>query len=319
MEDLCRKLPVLTGLIFNHLDDQTLINCKIASKEISKYLEGTKLINIRIIRKYRSHFEGCSESKMRPRDITCLESWNKAVKIASVEIVEQLSIATQWCFRQETFPKYKCISEEDTEKHEQAVVDILPLSIRSYKKQWTPLLIATYYGSLNLCKFIIEITGYNTIRNDGHTALHLAAYNENAEICALIMTNMDFTDHNGINPLECAAFNGQLDMCKFAMTNLGVKNPVGYGSGMSPFQFAVIGGQLKICEFYIANVDDKHPLLHQAAYCGHLDFCKVIMDTIPNKNPGMGNDGTTPLHVAALRGMLEFSLGSHLGWYLSSI
>ena len=135
MKDLCRNLPLLTGLILNHLDDQSLINCKIASRELSKYLEGTKLINIRIIRKYRSHFEGCSESKMRHRDDTCLEYWNKVVKIASVEIVEQLSIATQWCFRQETFPKYKCISEEDTEIHEQAVVDILPLSIRSYKKQ----------------------------------------------------------------------------------------------------------------------------------------------------------------------------------------
>ena len=322
MEDLSRKLPALTGLILNHLDDQSLISCKIASRELSKFLEGTKLMKIRIIRTYRGLLEDSSVSQNRhDREllINCSESWEKVVAKGSVEIVDRLSIATQWCYKQETFPKYKCISEEGTEKQVQKIVDNLPLTVSSYKKQWTPLLIATYYGCLNLCKFVIEIKErYVRFRNDGHTALHLAAHNQNAEICGLIMTNTSYLDHNHINPLECAAFNGQLDMCKFAMTNLGVENPVGY-RGMSPFQFALIGGQLKICEFYFDNLDDKNPLLHQAAYCGHLDFCKVIMDTIPNKNPGMGNDGTTPLHVAALRGMLEFSLGSHLGWYLSSI
>ena len=296
MEALCRKLPVLTGLILNHLDDQSLINCKIASKEISKYLEGTKLIKIRIIRKYRGYFEDCSES------------WNKVLEKAPVEIVDTLSIATQWCFRQETYPKYECISEVDNKKLEQKIVDNLPFSVCSYKKQWTPLLIATYYGCFNLCKFVIEITdmydSWYDESNDGHSALHLAAHNQNVEICGLIMTNMDFFDHNRLNPLECAAFNGQLDMCKFALTNLGVKNPVGY-HGMSPFQFAIICGHLKICEFYIANLDDKNPLLHQAAYCGHLDVYKLIMDTISDKNPGIGNDGTTPLHVAARRGHEE--------------
>ena len=42
-----------------------------------------------------------------------------------------------------------------------------------------------------------------------------------------------------------------------------------------------------------------------AAYCGHLDFCKLIMDAISDKNPGIGKDGTTPLHVAARRGHEE--------------
>ena len=181
MEDLSRKLPALTGLILNHLDDQSLISCKIASRELSKFLEGTKLLKIRIIRTYRGLLEDSSVSQNR-HDRELLINWEKLVAKGSVEIVDRLSIATQWCYKQETFPKYKCISEEGSEKQVQKIVDNLPLTITLYKKQWTPLLVATYYGCLNLCKFIIEITGYNSIRNDGHTALHLAAHNQNAEI-----------------------------------------------------------------------------------------------------------------------------------------
>ena len=94
---------------------------------------------------------------MRRRDDTCLEYWNKVVKIASVEIVEQLSIATQWCFRQETFPKYKCISEEGTEKQVQKILDNLPLTITLYKKQCSRM-----FSIMHLCYALNQVLDHNS-------------------------------------------------------------------------------------------------------------------------------------------------------------
>ena len=44
--------------------------------------------------------------------------------------------------------------------------------------------------------------------------------------------------------------------------------------------------------------------LHEAAYSGHLEICKLLLDGAENKNPA-DYIGNTPLHLAAKTGHLE--------------
>ena len=44
--------------------------------------------------------------------------------------------------------------------------------------------------------------------------------------------------------------------------------------------------------------------LHEAAYSGHLEICKLLLDGTENKNPA-DYIGNTPLHLAAKTGHLE--------------
>ena len=44
--------------------------------------------------------------------------------------------------------------------------------------------------------------------------------------------------------------------------------------------------------------------LHSAAWSGHYDVCRIILDHVGYKNP-RDNLGNTPLHAAANRGHME--------------
>ena len=73
--------------------------------------------------------------------------------------------------------------------------------------------------------------------------------------------------------------------------------------------------QLKrdICKFILENLQDQTyqdnngiTPLHTAAYNGHLEVYKVIMDLVVDKNPrSMCHSGYTPLHSAAHEGHLD--------------
>jgi len=71
-------------------------------------------------------------------------------------------------------------------------------------------------------------------------------------------------------------------------------------------------GYLEVCKLIIDQMDDKNPKmgefmdtpLHEAALNGHLYICKLIVDNIYDRSP-RNNHGRTPLHKAAARGHLE--------------
>ena len=68
MEDLCQIFPLVSQIVLNNLDDQSLANCKIASRELKEFLEDEKLLSIRIIKKYQKNLELFSDS------------WKKAIQ-----------------------------------------------------------------------------------------------------------------------------------------------------------------------------------------------------------------------------------------------
>ena len=87
MEDLCQIFPLVSQIVLNNLDDQSLANCKIANRELKDFLEDEKLLSIRIIRKYEKNFEFFSDS------------WKKAIHNAPREIIKELATAVQDFFK----------------------------------------------------------------------------------------------------------------------------------------------------------------------------------------------------------------------------
>ena len=56
MEDLCKRIPLVAGMILKKLDNQTLVICKESSRVLWQYLDEEKLVSIRIIKEYKKFF-----------------------------------------------------------------------------------------------------------------------------------------------------------------------------------------------------------------------------------------------------------------------
>ena len=83
-------------------------------------------------------------------------------------------------------------------------------------------------------------------------------------------------------------------------------------NGTTPFHNAAYMGHYEICKLIINSVEEKNPKnvncttpLHEAVYNCHLNICKLIISTaVAQKNPA-NYQGITPLHIASLNGHCE--------------
>ena len=246
MEDLCVRIPLVAGMILKNLDNQSLMIYKETSRGIHQYLNEEKLVFIRIIKEYKKFF------------VQFQNVWEKVLKKASVKIVQEFATI----FREFFNPRFPTDNIYD-DRHKRR------------ENQWHPLWMATLYGHLELCKFIIAKTGYaGPLREDGLDVLHFAAQSGDLNVCKVII--QEVADKNpkcidGITPLHMAADFGHLEVCKLLIKEVADKNP-GNNAGTTP--------------------------LHMAAGKGHLDICKLICQEIDNKNPESGSN-KTPLQIAA--------------------
>ena len=93
-------------------------------------------------------------------------------------------------------------------------------------------------------------------------------------------------------------------------TNSDIRNMPCYDRGMSPLGFGAASGDLDLFTYMIEekreDLNSKDQIgvtpFHLAAYLGHYDICKVILEK--SKEIPRCNFGFTPLHYAALKGHL---------------
>ena len=85
---------------------------------------------------------------------------------------------------------------------------------------------------------------------------------------------------------------------------------------ITPFHLASITGNFAACKLIIDSVDDKNSYnfhdqsssvspLHFAAERGYYKICQLIINQIDNRNPEHFFTGFTPLHHAASNGHLK--------------
>ena len=127
-----KRFPHFSESIFNNLDNQSLINCKEASRELSEFLESERFFWIRMLRNYSKHYH------------TFQDSWKMAINKTSVEIVKHLALATKAFFK-----------SPDTLNYE-IKPNGFPEASGTKPKQSTPIHVAADFGNLELIEHVLE-------------------------------------------------------------------------------------------------------------------------------------------------------------------
>ena len=280
MEDLCLRFPGVCDMVLSHLDNHSLIRCKISSREMCHYLDNERFIFKRIIKKYNSGQIGFSQC------------WKKVINRASTDILKQLATAV--------------IKFSGWRYHR-----------RGEKVQWSPLHIAAEQGHLPLVKHVHERIFDKNPTISGLLAamspLHLVANRKNQDLDVssfLINKATDLSPRGGIDretPLHYAAREGHLKFFKLLFERLDNKLPEDF-AGSTPYHTAARCGRLEICKFVFAKTKNKNPVntyghtpMHLAAQSGQLEVLRFLMKNIKDKNPKDAS-GNTPLHHAARGG-----------------
>ena len=112
------RFPVISQIILNNVDDNSLTNFKISSRENSNFLDNERFYWIRNIKKYSANFEEFQEI------------WKKVINKTPVEFSKNLAIDVHRFFEGYTMGRVlgtqKCV----------------PIYGLRYLEQWHPLFIA---------------------------------------------------------------------------------------------------------------------------------------------------------------------------------
>ena len=180
----------------------------------------------------------------------------------------------------------------------------------------TPLHYAAYHGNSEMCKMIVEkFNDVNPKDEDDSTPLHEAALSGTLDVCQLIVENIKENNSDGFTleiskhyntPFHWAALMGHSEICKFLIDNSVEKNPVTRDRATLLHDMAKIpdNAGLMACHLIIERIEDILPRdenedtpLHSAADHDNFEICRLIIDSLSNKNPVVNSiNGETLLH-----------------------
>ena len=310
MEDLCRKIPLISKNIFEELDDQSCVNFKDACREINTILKNERFYFIRVLRSYNCLL----------RDFK--DSWAKVVNRTPREFVKEVVVLIDQFYKDKWntgdtisySPQHIAACSGNVDLFSRFVVMTGDIHPKEPNSEFTPMHLAAGHGKIEVCQFILVNSDVKNPKGKYDvTPLHTAADCGQLDICRLVIGSIQDKnpkDIRGRTPLQRAIERGHLNLCKFIIENVPEKNP-GDKNGHTLFHLAAERGYLAVCKLFVENLQYKNPRnnagytpLHQAASEGHLDVCKVIIENVQNLNPG-SNDGNTPLHMAAEGGKID--------------
>ena len=86
MEGLCERFPLLSKMVFENLDDQSLVKVKESNREINNHLQNERVYWIRMIKKHIGLFKEFADA------------WKKVIDKTPVETVRELAITVESYF-----------------------------------------------------------------------------------------------------------------------------------------------------------------------------------------------------------------------------
>ena len=279
MEDLCRKIPLISKGIFEELDDQSFVNLKDASREITANLKNERFYWIRVLRSYNCLFKDFKDS------------WSRVVNRTPAGFVRKIVSLIDQYYKDDCYAEYATsfppqhiaafLGKLDFYKYFFVRTGVInpkePRQIHDYGD--TLFHLAARRGYLAICKFFVEkLQDKNPVNNAGHTPLHRAARKGHLKICKLIIENVQNKNPastDGNTPLHAAAEAGHMDICKLILESLQKEN-----LGSIQPTLAVDG---QICKLNIEN---------------HMNFLDLLPPpTLIIVNP-MNRFGYTPVDMA---------------------
>ena len=173
---------------------------------------------------------------------------------------------------------------------------------------------AAFEGHLNICKMLIykHKVHLHMTDNDGWTALHCSARSGNCELVAYFAemgTDIHLKTNDGRNCLHIAALDEHLNLCKMLIDIHKVDVNVADKRGWTAVHFSAQSGNCQLVAYFAEMGTDVHlktndgsNCLNIAAYQGHLNLCKMLIDKHKVDLHLTDNYGWTALHCSARSG-----------------
>ena len=83
MENLCGRFPLLSKMVFENLDDQSLVKVKESSRKINNHLQNERVYWIRMIKTHVEYLKKFADA------------WKKVIDKNPVETVRELAITVE--------------------------------------------------------------------------------------------------------------------------------------------------------------------------------------------------------------------------------
>ena len=343
IKNLMFRFPHLSVTIFDHLNNQSLANCKLVNKDLNIYLGKQKFHQIRIIKETVKKFQ-----ELR-------QPWINIFKKANTETIMKLGYAVGQFYTQKgvKYLNYEGITPLHVAAAEDSV-SLYDVILEHAKNKdpnddvgFRPILMAVVNGHIEMTKVIMkksENKNPKAAPND-LTPLHAAAICGHLEIFKIILTEAEDKtpkDTSGWTPLHSAAFYGKMNVCEAFFDYLEGKNPRSTtcttphpfdaekirqlildpdGESRSPLDYAFLNNHVDVCMLMLTKLENKNPIilrnrlvhgdnntaLHMAAEKGYLDVCRFILQNVEGKNPQNGQ-GKTPLSLAAEKNHIDICI-----------
>ena len=177
--------------------------------------------------------------------------------------------------------------------------------------------IAARCGHLNLCKILIDKHNFDKhmADKDGYTALHYSARYGSYELFryfADMGVDIYLKSNDGWNCLLIAALCGHLNLCKILIDKHNFDKDTADKNGWTALHYSAGYGSYELFRYfadmgvdiYLKSNRGKN-CLHIAAFNGHSNLCKVLIDKHNFDVHMADNDDSLPFHFSAQSGNFE--------------
>ena len=308
MEEVLLRFPHVGKQIFENLGNESLGNCGQVNTSWNMFIDNEKFSWIRKIR-------FCSLELDEPLE--------NILRYTRLDVVKELAeVALNFCKVNLKSSQVDFCSFEDQK------YDLERREAGHFLHFAAMIGHEEFFRENTLSKFFLRnpeftSTNYEDDRYLEHTPLHFAAIHGHFSVCQLIIEN-----HMAENPIHIQyiahdplweAYNAKhFGICKLIIENLIDKNPGDHNQQYTEHQnttalhaFAEVG-HMEICKIIVESIrNDIHPTdrggqtpFHVAAFWGHSSICKLIIEHFDDKNP-IDQEWRTPLHIAAENGNLD--------------